>query len=354
MLRSASCWAWAPRTEHSWAARSMQPHSKLGLVVATMLRLMLGFFFDDSSVDIVLGTGTSDKAPLVEAVIGAALVIADGAQLGCSVGAVRGITIARNKARFGRHVGGTMLGLKLGLFAGTSVGIVLAWAPRTEHSWAARLVQPHSKLGLVVSMIRGLTLGLSVDALVGIVLGTGTSDKEPLEETVVGAALGIADGAQLCCSVDAITLKARTRSGYDTRTETGTLCGCFGRCSTGHHNRSEESLPRMTRRGYDARTDTGTLRGCFGRYCAEHRGRTGAELVCSVDATALKDRTRSGYDTRTETGTLCGSFGRYCAGHWHLRQSTTGRNRRRSCAGNCRRSTTVLLSRSNHTQSWDS
>ena len=84
-----------------------------------------------------------------------------------------------------------MLELKLGLFADTSVGIVLAWAPRTEHSWAARLMQPHSKLGLVVSMIRGLTLGLSVDALVGIVLGTGTPDKAQLEEVAVGAALGL-------------------------------------------------------------------------------------------------------------------------------------------------------------------
>ena len=90
-------------------------------------------------------------------------------------------------------------------------------------------MQPHSKLGLVVGMIRGLKLGLSVDASVGIVLGTGTSDKAPLEEAVVGAALGIADGAQLSCSVDATTLKARARRGYDTRTKTGTLCGRFGR-----------------------------------------------------------------------------------------------------------------------------
>ena len=48
-------------------------------------------------------------------------------------------------------------------------------------------------------MIRGLKLGLSVGALVGIVLGTGTPDKAQLEEVAVGAALGIADGAQLCC-----------------------------------------------------------------------------------------------------------------------------------------------------------
>ena len=75
--------------------------------------------------DIVLGTGTPDKAPLEEVAVGAALGIADGAQLGCSVGAVRGTTIARNKARPGRLVGGTMLGLKLGLFADASVGIVL-------------------------------------------------------------------------------------------------------------------------------------------------------------------------------------------------------------------------------------
>ena len=39
----------------------------------------------------------------------------------------------------------------------------------------------------------GLRLGLSEDALVDIVLGTGTSDKAPLEEVAVGAALGIAD-----------------------------------------------------------------------------------------------------------------------------------------------------------------
>ena len=51
----------------------MQPHSKLGLVVDTILGLMLGFFVDDSSVDIVVGTGTSDKAPLEEVAVGAAL-----------------------------------------------------------------------------------------------------------------------------------------------------------------------------------------------------------------------------------------------------------------------------------------
>ena len=48
-------------------------------------------------------------------------------------------------------------------------------------------------------MVRGLKLGLSVGALVDIVVGTGTSDKAPLEEAAVGAALGIADGAQLGC-----------------------------------------------------------------------------------------------------------------------------------------------------------
>ncbi len=38
----------------------------------------------------------------------------------------------------------------------------------------------------------GLTLGLSVDALVvDIVLGTGTPDKASLEEVAVGAALGL-------------------------------------------------------------------------------------------------------------------------------------------------------------------
>ena len=38
----------------------------------------------------------------------------------------------------------------------------------------------------------GLTLGLSVGAfVVDIVLGTGTPDKEPLEEVAVGAALGL-------------------------------------------------------------------------------------------------------------------------------------------------------------------
>ena len=63
----------------------------------------------DASVGIVLGTGTSDKAPLEEAAV--------GAQLGCSVGVVLGTTIARNKARPGRLVVGTMLGLTLGLFA---------------------------------------------------------------------------------------------------------------------------------------------------------------------------------------------------------------------------------------------
>ena len=128
----------------------MQPHSKLGLVVSTILELRLGLSVG-ALVDIVLGTGTSDKAPLEEAAV--------GAQLGCSVNAVRGTTIARNKARPGRLVVGTILGLRLGLFADASVGIVL----------------------------------------------------------------GTAEGVQLGCSVDATTLKARTRREYDTRTETGTL-----------------------------------------------------------------------------------------------------------------------------------
>ena len=83
----------------------MQPHSKLGLVVSTILGLRLGLSVG-ALVDIVLGTGTSDKAPLEEAAV--------GAQLGCSVGAVRGTTIApRNKARPGRLVVGTILGLRL-------------------------------------------------------------------------------------------------------------------------------------------------------------------------------------------------------------------------------------------------
>ena len=90
----------------------MQPHSKLGLVVDTILGLKLGLSVG-ALVDIVLGTGTSDKALLEEAVVGAAL--------GCSVGVVRGTTIAQNKARPGRLVVGTMLvGLKLGLFADAS------------------------------------------------------------------------------------------------------------------------------------------------------------------------------------------------------------------------------------------
>ena len=72
-------------------------------------------------VDIVLGIGTSDKAPLEEAAV--------GAQLSCLVNAVRVTTIARNKARPGRLVVvGTLLGLKLGLFADASVGIVLGTA----------------------------------------------------------------------------------------------------------------------------------------------------------------------------------------------------------------------------------
>ena len=73
-----------------------------------------------AAVGIVLGTGTSDKAPLEEAAV--------GAQLGCSVGVVRGTTIARNKAHPGRLVVGTMLGLTLGLFADASVRIVLSTA----------------------------------------------------------------------------------------------------------------------------------------------------------------------------------------------------------------------------------
>jgi hypothetical protein len=98
------------------------------LVVGTMLGLKLGLFAD-ASVGIVLRTGTPDKAPLEEAAVAAALGIADGAQLGCSVNAVRGTTIARNKARPGRLVVvGTILGLKLRLFADASVGIVLITA----------------------------------------------------------------------------------------------------------------------------------------------------------------------------------------------------------------------------------
>ena len=61
---------------------------------------------------------------------------------------------------------------------------------------AAWSMQPLSKLGLVVVTILGLRLGLSVGALVDIVLGTGTSDKAPLEEAAVGA--------QLSCSVGAL------------------------------------------------------------------------------------------------------------------------------------------------------
>ena len=117
----------------------------------TILGLKLGLSVG-ALVDIVLGTGTSDKAPLEEAAVGAAL--------GCSVGVVRGTTIAQNKARPGRLVVGTILGLTLELFF--------------------------------------------AGGLVGIVLDT-------------------ADGALLGCSVDATTLKARTCCGYDTRTETGTL-----------------------------------------------------------------------------------------------------------------------------------
>ena len=105
--------------EHNWTARSMQPHSKLGLFVGTILGLKLRLSVD-ALVGIVLGTGTSDKAPLEEAAV--------GAQLGCSVGVVRGTTIARNKARPGRLVVGTILGLRLGLFADASVGIVLGTA----------------------------------------------------------------------------------------------------------------------------------------------------------------------------------------------------------------------------------
>ena len=60
-------------------------------------------------------------------------------------------------------------------------------------------MQPHSKLGLFVGTILRLKLRLSVGAVADIVVGTGTSDKAPLEEAAVGAALVIADGAQLCC-----------------------------------------------------------------------------------------------------------------------------------------------------------
>ena len=87
--------------------------------MSTILGLRLGLSVG-ALVDIVLGTGTSDKAPLEEAAV--------GAQLGCSVNAVRGTTIARNKARPGRLVVGTMLGLRLGLFADASVGIMLGTA----------------------------------------------------------------------------------------------------------------------------------------------------------------------------------------------------------------------------------
>ena len=88
--------------------------------MGTILGLRLGLSVV-ALVDIVLNIGTSDKAPLEEAAV--------GAQLGCSVNAVRDTTIARNKARPGRLVVvGTMLGLRLGLFADASVGIMLGTA----------------------------------------------------------------------------------------------------------------------------------------------------------------------------------------------------------------------------------
>ena len=80
-------------------------------------------------VDIVLGTGTSDKTPLEEAAVEAAMGIADKAQLGCSVYAVRRPPSAPHKARPARFGAvGTMLGLRLGLFADASVGIMLGTA----------------------------------------------------------------------------------------------------------------------------------------------------------------------------------------------------------------------------------
>ena len=85
--------------------------------MSTILGLRLGLSVG-ALIDIVLGTGTSDKAPLEEAAVEAAVRIADKAQLGCSVNAVRDTTIARNKARPGHLVVvGTILGLRLGLFA---------------------------------------------------------------------------------------------------------------------------------------------------------------------------------------------------------------------------------------------
>ena len=94
-----------------------------------MLGLTLGLFADASVGIVLMSTGTPDKAPLEEAAVAAALGIADKAQLGCSVNAVRDTTIARNKVRPGRLVVvGTMLGLRLGLFADASVGIVLGTA----------------------------------------------------------------------------------------------------------------------------------------------------------------------------------------------------------------------------------
>ena len=98
------------------------------LVVGTMLGLTLGLFADASVGIVLMSTGTPDKAPLEEAAVAAALGIADKAQLGCSVNAVRGTTIVWNKARPGLVVVGTILGLRLGLFADASVGIVLGTA----------------------------------------------------------------------------------------------------------------------------------------------------------------------------------------------------------------------------------
>ena len=157
-----------------------------------------------------------------------------------------------------------MLGLTLlGLFADASIGIVLSTADGGQHNWTARSMQPHSKLGLFVGTILGLKLGLSVGALVDIVLGTGTSDKAPLEEgAAVGAALGIADGAQLGCSVDATTLKARTRREYDTRTETGTLCGCFGRYCAGHWHLRQSTTGKRAAVGAALGIADGAQLGC--------------------------------------------------------------------------------------------
>ena len=117
--------------------------------MGTILGLTLGLSVGALVVDIVLGTGTPDKAPLEEVAVGAALGL------------------------------------------------------QTEYNWAAWSVQYGTPQSLGTQCAPDdsswvLTLGLSVGALVvDIVLGTGTPDKAPQS---LGTKFNPDDSSWLRCS----------------------------------------------------------------------------------------------------------------------------------------------------------